>query len=78
MRNLPRVVVTPLPVLMWAFLAPVFASQAHAETATFAPVADATVDGSKHARSMNDGTAPTLELDKSPTHRSFQRFAVAL
>ncbi len=63
---------------MCALFAPGLALEARADTATFVPVADASVDGSKHARSTNDGTATTLEVDKSPNIRSFLRFDVSL
>ncbi|HLK99073.1 MAG TPA: Calx-beta domain-containing protein [Myxococcaceae bacterium] len=68
----------PLVVLVWVSLAPVLAARAQPQTATFAPVADASVEGSKHDRSRNFGTATTLQVDKTPVVRSFLRFEVAV
>jgi hypothetical protein len=52
--------------------------QARADTATFVPVADALVDGSKSHKNQNYGTGSILKIDKSPNVRSFLRFEVSL
>jgi hypothetical protein len=70
--------VSSLAVLLCAVFALGLGLQARADTATFAPVADALVDGSKSTRDRNYGTAATLQVDKSPNVRSFLRFEVAL
>jgi hypothetical protein len=69
---------TPLAVLMLSLLAPGVGLQARADTATFVPVADASVDGSKSTRNQNFGTATTLQINRSPNVRSFLRFEVSL